>query len=92
MLNLPELYRRLDINVALFIQSKLAILEERLGFNPIEIGDKDFARQFGCNYKKSDKLGVDEKNQTTWLTLAYIKSRENEQQKMMSISERLLKK
>lgn len=77
MLNLSELYRRLDIKVALFIQSKLAILEERLGFNPIEIGDKDFARQFSCNYKKSDKLGVDEKNQTTWLTLAYIKSREN---------------
>ena len=59
MLNLPELYRRLDINVALFIQSKLAILEERLGFNPVEIGDKDFARQFSCNYKKSDKWGAD---------------------------------
>ncbi len=29
------------------------------------------------NYKKSDKCDVDERNQTTWLTLAYIESKAN---------------
>ena len=77
MLNLPELYKRLNINVALFIQEKLSILEGMLGFKPLEIGTKEFAQQLSYNYKKSDKLDVDEKNQTTWLTLAYIKSRGN---------------
>ena len=77
MLNLPDLYKKLNINVALFIQDKLAILEEMLGFKPLEIGTKEFAQQLSYNYKKSDKSEVDEKNQTTWLTLAYIKSREN---------------
>lgn len=74
MLNLPELYRRLGINSALFIQEKLDILEDLLGFKPLEIGTKEFAQQLNYNYKKSDKSDVDEKNQTTWLTLAYIQS------------------
>lgn len=73
MLNLPELFKRLKINPALFIQDKLAILQDALGFYPLEIGKHAIAQQ-PC-FKKSDKLVVDEKNQTTWLTLAFIESR-----------------
>ncbi len=73
MLNLPELFKRLKINPALFIQDKLAKLQDALGFYPLEIGQHAIAQQ-QC-FKKSDKLIVDEKNQTTWLTLAYIESR-----------------
>ena len=70
LLNLPELYKRLGINTCHFIQKKLEILAEALGFNPLEIGKMNFVRQ--SLYKKSDKLDSDERNQNTWLTLAYI--------------------
>lgn len=76
-LNLPEIYRRLRINTAMYVQEKLIKLEEFLGFNPLEIRNQEFAQQLSYNYKKSDKSLVDEKNQTTWLTLAYIESRKN---------------
>ena len=75
MLNLPELYKRLDISASLFIQKKLQALQKLLGFKPLEIGTQRFATQF-C-YKKSNKHNTDEKNQNTWLTLAYIKSKES---------------
>ena len=74
-LNLPEIYKRLKISAALYVQEKLSKLEEFLGFNPLEIRNQEFAQQLSYNYKKSDKSLVDEKNQTTWLTLAYIESR-----------------
>lgn len=70
LLNLPELYKRLGINTCHFIQKKLEVLEEMLRFNPLEIRKMSFVRQ--SLYKKSDKLNSDERNQNTWLTLAYI--------------------
>ena len=73
ILNLPELYKRLNINTSFFIQKKLQILQDLLGFQPLDIREKRFAQQI-C-YKKSDKLNIDEKNQATWLTLAYINAR-----------------
>lgn len=76
-LNLPEIYKRLKISAVLYVQEKLSKLEEFLGFNPLEIRNQEFAQQLSYNYKKSDKSLVDEKNQTTWLTLAYIESRIN---------------
>lgn len=76
-LNLPEIYKRLQISAVLYVQEKLSKLEEFLGFNPLEIRNQEFAQQMNYNYKKSDKSLVDEKNQTTWLTLAYIESRKN---------------
>lgn len=70
LLNLPEIYQRLKINSNHFIQKKLEILSDFLGFNPLEIGKMSFVRQ--SLYKKSDKLDSDERNQNTWLTLAYV--------------------
>ena len=76
-LNLAELYKRLKISAVLYVQEKLQKLEEFLGFRPLEIRNQEFAQKLSYNYKKSDKSEVDEKNQTTWLTLAYIESRQN---------------
>lgn len=76
-LNLAELYKRLKISAVLYVQEKLQKLEEFLGFKPLDISKQEFAQKLNYNYKKSDKSDVDEKNQTTWLTLAYIESREN---------------
>lgn len=76
-LNLTELYKRLKISAVLYVQEKLQKLEEFLGFKPLEIRNQEFAQKLNYNYKKSDKSEVDEKNQTTWLTLAYIESRAN---------------
>lgn len=77
ILNLNEIYKRLKINTAMFVQEKHYRLTEFLGFDPIKIGELDFVQELSHNYKKSDKSEVDEKNQTTWLTLAYIESRKN---------------
>lgn len=60
-----------------YVQEKLSKLEEFLGFNPLEIRNQEFAQHLSYNYKKSDKSLVNEINQTTWLTLAYIESRKN---------------
>lgn len=76
-LNLAELYKRLKISAVLYVQEKLQKLEEFLGFKPLEINNQEFAQKLSYNYKKSDKSEVDEKNQTTWLTLAFIESRQN---------------
>lgn len=76
-LNLAELYKRLRISAVLYVQEKLLKLEELLGFKPLEIRNQEFAQRLNYNYKKSDKSDVDERNQTTWLTLAYIASRSN---------------
>lgn len=77
VLNLPELYKRLNISSSLFIQNKLSILDELLGFNSVEICSGDFAGRIVHNYKKSDSEEVNLKNQMTWLTLAYIQPRKN---------------
>lgn len=76
-LNLPEMYKRLKISTALYVQEKLKKLEKFLGFEPQEIVNHEFVQQLSYNYKKSDKNEVDEKNQNTWLTLAFIESRRN---------------
>ena len=76
-LNLAELYKRLKISAVLYVQEKLQKLEEFLGFKPLEISNQEFAQKLSYDFKKSDKNEVDEKNQTTWLTLAYIASRAN---------------
>ena len=75
-LNLSELYKRLKISAILYAQEKLSKLGEFLGFSPLEIRNKEFAQRLSYGFKKSDKFDVDEKNQTTWLTLAYIISRQ----------------
>lgn len=75
IINLPELYKRLCINPSLFIQHKLNKLEEWLGFPLLEIGSQPFAQQ-SC-FKKNEKYEIDERNEITWLTLAYIEARKN---------------
>ena len=76
-LNLAELYKRLGISNSRFIQDKLSALENALGFDPTQIDNPEFDKKLRYNYKRSDKSEVDEKNQTTWLTLAYIESKRN---------------
>ena len=83
-LNLAELYKRLKISAVLYVQEKLQKLEEFLGFKPLEIRNQEFAQKLSYTYKNSDKSDVDEKNQTTWLTLAYIESRLNAPQGQFS--------
>ena len=77
-LNMAELYKRLKINTAMFVQEKHLRLKDLLGFDPMKIGEQEFARDLAHNYKKSDRSEVDEKNQATWLTLAFIESRKND--------------
>lgn len=77
ILNLPEMYKRLNLSSSVFVQEKLRMLEKYLGFDPLTIQDQEFAQQLSYNYKKIDRSEVDEMNQTTWLTLAYIESRKN---------------
>lgn len=73
IINLPELYKRLSINSSLFIQDKLDRLEELMGFKVLSLSSQPFILQ-RC-FKKNEKHETDERNETTWLTLAYIKSR-----------------
>lgn len=75
VLNLEELYSRLKISTSLFIQEKLERLKSLVGMDVLNV-----TRLMSvCNgdFKKSDKLYVDERNQTTWLVLAYIAARHN---------------
>jgi HTH-type transcriptional regulator/antitoxin HigA len=71
-LDLKLLYKRLGIKTELFVNEKLRILQSLLKFDPIDLGTKKLVAQF--SFKKSDKLDIDDINQNTWLTLAYIKS------------------
>ncbi len=73
IINLPELYKRLCINPSLFVQDKLDKLEELMGFHVLSLSSQPFLRQH-C-FRKNEKHETDERNETTWLTLAYIKSR-----------------
>lgn len=74
IINLPELYKRLNINSSIFIQDKLDKLEELMGFPVLNLSTQPFILQ-RC-FKKNEKHETDERNETTWLTLAYIKSRD----------------
>lgn len=75
ILNLGELYRRLGFGMSWFVQKKLEKLHEIIGCEPMQIAKLQFMNN--RFYKKSDKLSVDERNQNTWLALAYIKSKGN---------------
>ena len=75
IINLPELYRRLCINSSLFIQDKLDKLEELMGFPVLNLSTQPFILQ-RC-FKKNEKHETDERNEATWLTLAYIESKKN---------------
>ena len=77
ILNLTELYKRLNISPSLYIQEKLEFLKQKLGFEPLDIHNQEFTKPSNISFKKSDKAEIDERNQTTWLTLAYIASRAN---------------
>lgn len=80
VLNLKELYSRLKISTSLFIKDKLEKLKSIIGMDVL-----DAAKLMSvCNgdFKKSDKLSVDERNQTTWLLLAYISSKLNKPQNL----------
>lgn len=73
VLNLKELYSRLKISPSLFIHEKLERLKSLMGMDALDV-----ARLMSvCNgdFKKSDRLSVDERNQTAWLLLAYINAR-----------------
>ncbi len=75
VLNLEELYSRLKISTSLFIQEKLGRLKSLMGMDVMDV-----TRLMSvCNgdFKKSDKLAVDERNNATWVVLAYIASRQN---------------
>lgn len=75
VVNMKELYSRLRIDMRLFIQDKLAQLGERLGASPTMIPAlANFQRG---EYKRSDRLDVDEKNLLTWATLALISAKEH---------------
>ena len=73
IINLPELYKRLCINPSLFIQDKLDKLEELMGFHVLNLSSQPFILQ-RC-FKKNEKHMTDERNEITWLTLAYIESK-----------------
>lgn len=73
ILNLAELYKRLRISTSEFVHRKMEQISDRLGWNVMKLPEAQFM-QTAC-YKKSDKLTTDEKNQNTWLTIAYIESR-----------------
>lgn len=73
IINLPEFYKRLCINPSLFIQEKLVKLEELMGFPVLNLSSQPFILK-RC-FKKNEKYETDERNETTWLTLAYIESK-----------------
>jgi len=73
IINLPELYKRLGINSSVFIQDKLDILEELMGLPVLNQSTQPFIHN-RC-FKKNEKQDTDERNETTWLILAYIKSK-----------------
>lgn len=73
IINLPEFYKRLGISSSLFIQDKLSKLEELMGFPVLNLSSQPFILQ-RC-FKKNEKYETDERNETTWLTLAYIESK-----------------
>lgn len=75
ILNLSELYARLKLRPEQFVQKKIKAIDELLGFPLLGIGNQTFV-QHGF-FKKNEKQNVDEKNEATWMTLAYIESRNN---------------
>lgn len=75
LLNMKELYSKLKIRPSLFIQEKLSILKQIFGMEPALI--PSFQLAYNGNFKKSDKVTTDEKNQRTWQVLAYVSAKHN---------------
>lgn len=75
ILDMKELYSRLEISSALFVQDKLARLGELFGDNPANI--PAYVTLHRGEYKRSDKAETSEKELNTWATLAYISARGN---------------
>ena len=75
LLNMKELYAKLKIRTSLFVQEKLDALSQIFGMEPAEI--PYFQLAYNGNFKKSDKVTTDEKNQRTWQVLAYVSAKHN---------------
>jgi len=73
VLNMKELYSRLKINSSLFIQDKLARLEELFGDTPANI--PAYIALHRGEYKRSDKAEAAEKDMNTWVAIAYISAK-----------------
>lgn len=73
VLNMKELYSRLKINSSLFIQDKLARLEELFGDTPANI--PAYIALHRGEYKRSDKAEATEKDMNTWAAIAYISAK-----------------
>ncbi len=75
LLNMKELYSKLKIRASLFVQEKLEALSQIFGMEPALI--PTFQSAYNGNFKKSDKVMTDEKNQRTWQVLAYVSAKHN---------------
>lgn len=75
LLNMKELYSRLKVRSSLFVQEKLSILGQIFGMEPTKI--PTIQSVYNSNFKKSDKVTTDEKNQRTWQALAYVSAKNN---------------
>lgn len=75
LLNMKELYAKLKIRTSLFVQEKLDALSQIFGMEPAEI--PYFQLAYNGNFKKSDNVTTDEKNQRTWQVLAYVSAKHN---------------
>lgn len=75
LLNMKELYAKLKIRTSLFVQEKLDALSQIFGMEPAKI--PYFQLAYNGNFKKSDKVTTDEKNQRTWQVLAYVSAKHN---------------
>lgn len=68
ILNLQELFKRLNISTTLFVQEKLSKIQDTLGINLTNIDQLNFG--FIGDFKKSDRYSSDIKNIRTWVLLA----------------------
>ncbi len=75
LLNMKELYSKLKIRASLFVQEKLEVLNQIFEMEPAKI--PYFQLAYNGNFKKSDKITTDEKNQRTWQVLAYVSAKHN---------------
>lgn len=68
LINLNTLYKSLGIKPTAFAFKRIEALQSLMGESP-----EEFIKEGACvAFKKSDKANTDEKNCTTWLTLALI--------------------
>lgn len=75
LLNMKELYSRLKIRSALFVQEKLQMLSHLFGMEATLI--PTFQSAYNGDFKKSESVDTDIKNQRTWQVLAYLSAKKN---------------